>query len=115
MRFDESNIRLGCGRLNYHRQKLRLILGCFQFLPQIVGIDSEAVFDLGKALLQRFQVIAHEQNAERRVAIDEHSAFAVEHGPARGDNRDGTYTVTFREIGKMAGLHDLELPEADHE
>jgi len=32
-----------------------------------------------------------------------------------GHNRDGTYTVTFREIGKMAGLHDLELPEADHE
>ena len=72
----------------------------------------EAVFDGGEAFLQGLGIVAKKKDAEGRIAIDEHAAFAVEQGAARGDDGDVADLIAFGEIGKMAGLDDLQLPES---
>ena len=82
---------------------------------QIFLADAKPVFDLGQALLKSLGVVAQEQDAEGRITIDKHAAFAVEQGAARRDDRDVADLVAFREVGKMARLHDLQLPETDQQ
>ena len=82
---------------------------------QIFLRDSQTLFNLRQAFLEQLRIVAKQQNAERRIAIDEHAAVAIEHGPARGDDGDGADSVPFGEVGKMVRLHDLQLPETDQE
>src|ERR1700735_174395 len=115
MGVNEGDVRFTCGRLDYYRKEFRFALGGFEFLLQIGRVDSKPVFDLGKTFLQRFQVVSHEQDAKRGVAIDEHAALAVKHGSTRRDNRDGTNAIAFGEIDKVARLNHLQLPKTDHQ
>ena len=79
VRFHECDVRLARGGLDYDGLKFRLVLGGIELLLQIFAADSQAVFDLRQALLEGLRVVAKQQNAERRIAIHEHAAFAVEH------------------------------------
>ncbi len=69
----------------------------------------------GRLFRSAFGIVAQEQDAERRIAIDQDAAFAVQHGAARRDNRDVADPIAFGEIGKMAGLDDLQFPESDQQ
>ena len=92
--------------------EFRLKPRVFKLLRQVFLADPEPLFDRGQALLQGLGIVAQQKNAEGRIAIDQHAAFAVEQGAARGDDRDVADLIAFGEIGKMAGLDDLQLPES---
>ena len=84
-----------------------------QSLLNILPADAEAVDDLRDALLDGLHVFAKQQDAEGRIAIHEHAAFAIEHRTARRDNRDGAHAIAFGEVGEMSGLDDLQLPKTN--
>ena len=79
------------------------------------AVNPEAILNLRKAFLQRLRVIAEQQDAEGRIAVHQDAAFAIQHRPARRNDRDRANAVAFGQIGKVTGLHDLKFPEADHE
>ena len=115
MRFDESDVRLSGRGLDDDRKKFRLGLGGVELLLEVGGLDAQSVFSLRKYFFERLGIVAHEKNAERRIAVHQDAALAVEHGTARRDNRDGANLITLGEVDKMSGLNDLKLPEADHQ
>ena len=112
MRFDKSDVRLAGRGLDDDRLEFRLVLGGVELLLQIVLADAQSVRNLRKVLFESFGIVAQQQNAEGRIAIDQHAAFAVEHSSARRDDRNVADLIAFGEIGEMAGLNDLQLPES---
>ncbi len=113
MRFDEGDVCEARGRLDYHGLKFRLVFRCVQRLLNILTAEAEAVHDLRNALLDGLHVLAEQQNAEGRIAIHEHAAFAIEHRTTRRDNRDGAHAIAFGEVSEMSGLDDLQLPKTN--
>ena len=69
----------------------------------------------GKAFLQELGIIAQQQDAEGRIVVDQHAAFAIQHRAARRNDRNRAHAIFFRQIGEMPGINDLQLPEAEQQ
>ena len=108
VRFHESDVRFGGRGLDDDGQKFRLVLCGVQLLPQIFIRDSQAVFDLRQSFFDELRIVAEQQNAERRIAIDEHAAIAIEHRSARRDDGDGANAVLIGQDRRNARTGRLE-------
>ncbi len=95
--------------------KLRQAAGVLQLVAQLFERQAHAVGDLRQEALHLLDVVAQQQHAEGGVVVDQHAAFAVEHGAAWRDHRDGAHAVLFGQLLVAIGLDDLQLPEAEQQ
>ena len=101
VRLDEGDVGIARSRLDHHGLKFRLVLRGFQLLLQVLLANAQPFLDLRETFCQCLRVVAKKQNAERRITIHQHAAFAIEHRSARRYDRNGTNTVALCKVGKV--------------
>ena len=76
---------------------------------QVLVVHVQAFRDGLQVLF--LQVVARQDQAEGRVVIDDHAAFAIENLAARGEDRDGFDAVALGLLVVDFGAFDLQPPE----
>ena len=89
--------------------------GVLQLVVQLFERQAHAVGDLRQEALHLLDIVAQQQHAEGGVIVDQHAAFAVEHGAAWRNHRDGAHAILFGQLLVSIGLDDLQLPETEQQ
>ena len=111
MRFDEGDVAR-CGlRFDHDWLEMRQCFDRLQLLLNIVQSQAQTIGNLGKQAFHLLRVIAEQQDAKRRVIINDDASIAVQHGTARSDDGNGPNSVTLSKLRIAIGIDDLQFPE----
>ena len=111
MGLDEGNIGRACFRFDYDRLEFRHGPGSLNLLLHIPERHTQSVGNLRQELLDLLGSITQQQDAEGRVVVYEDAAFPIEHGAARGNDRNRPHAIALGHLRVALRINDLQLPE----